>query len=137
MRAAPVRVAIVDDVPAIRELLRHRLPFEGSFEVVAEGASGTDAIAIARGGGIDLMILDIVMPGMTGVSALPAIRAAARSCKVVLYSALDGLAGRHPRSIGAHAFIDKAESYSRLTEVLAELFPDAMDAPVAESRRRR
>ena len=126
MRSHVVRVAIVDDAAAVRDLLRHRLPFEGRFEVVAEGESGSDAIDIARSVDFDLMILDVVMPGMTGIAALPAVRAAARTCKVVLYSALDGLASRHPRSIGADAFIDKAESYGRLTEVLAELFPEAV-----------
>lgn len=128
MSAAPVRVAIIDDLAAVRDLLRHRLPFEGDFVVVAEGESGEDAIAIARAGGVDLMILDVVMPGMTGAAALPAIRAATRTCKVVLSTALDGLATRHPRSIGADACIDKTESYRRLTEVLAELFPSAVHA---------
>jgi DNA-binding NarL/FixJ family response regulator len=136
MSVAPIRVAIIDDVAAIRELLRHRLPFEGDFEVVAEGESAEEAIAIARAGGVDLMILDVVMPGMTGVAALPAIRAATRTCKVVLYTAVDGLTSRHPRSIGADACIDKTESYARLSEVLGELFPEATASSAAASPAR-
>lgn len=125
----PIRVAIVDDAAPVRDLLRHRLPFEGEFVVVAEGGTGEEAIEIARRHQPDLMILDVLMPGMTGVQALPSVRTAARDCKVVLYSGLDGLGTRNPRSIGAHAFIDKAESYTRLSEVLAELFPAAVETP--------
>jgi DNA-binding NarL/FixJ family response regulator len=123
----PIRVAIVDDAAPVRDLLRHRLPFEGDFVVVAEGGTGEEAIEIARRHEPDLMILDVLMPGLTGVQALPSVRTAARACKVILYSGLESLGTRNPRSIGADAFIDKAESYTRLSEVLADLFPAAVD----------
>lgn len=141
MGSALVRVAVIDDEPAVRSLLRHRLPFEGAFVVVAEGGSGDEAIEVAKREQPDLMILDVVMPGMTGIAALPHVVAAAPHCKIILYSALEPTS-RNPRSVGAHGFVNKTESYATLPTVLRQLFPDTCassetatgDSPTGASR---
>jgi DNA-binding NarL/FixJ family response regulator len=72
------RVAIVDDHPVVRKGLRDFLREYADMEIVAEGANGRDAVAIARSGGVDVILMDISMPLQDGVGALAAIRARTR-----------------------------------------------------------
>ncbi|HUL52986.1 MAG TPA: response regulator, partial [Opitutaceae bacterium] len=58
-----LRALIVDDEPLARERLRALLRDEPSVEIVGECGSGTDAIATLRSTPIDLVLLDVEMPG--------------------------------------------------------------------------
>jgi two-component system response regulator DegU len=68
--ARTVRIGIVDDHPIFRDGLRRLLETEPGFTVVAEGTDGLDAIRIAREDRPDILLLDVAMPRMDGVSAL-------------------------------------------------------------------
>ena len=122
-----VKVLVVDDAPEVRRLLAHRLPIYGSFEVVAEADDGEAGIARAREVQPDLVVLDVLMPGRSGIDVAPEIRVAAPRSRIVLYSSLDTLARANPSRIGVDAIVDKAERLGVLEDVLASLFPSAMD----------
>ena len=79
-------VLVVDDEPVNRTLLKGLL--RRNFDVV-EAASGADALALAPGGLIDVVVMDIHMPGMGGFEATPLIKAAAgeRYLPVILMTA--------------------------------------------------
>ncbi len=62
------RVLIVDDEPRIRDLIREHLQYAGF--TCAEAGDGTQALAELANGGIDLVILDIMMPFMDGMTCL-------------------------------------------------------------------
>ena len=62
------RVLIVDDEPRIRDLIREHLQYAGF--TCAEAGDGTQALAELANGGIDLVILDIMMPGKSGLEVL-------------------------------------------------------------------
>ena len=66
------RVLIVDDEPRIRDLIREHLQYAGF--TCAEAGDGTQALAELANGGIDLVILDIMMPGESGIAACTKIR---------------------------------------------------------------
>ena len=85
----PARILVVDDTEANRDLLVRRLRREGHATEVA--ANGREALALLRTGGFDLMLLDIMMPEMTGYELLERLRADARLCHVpvIMISALD------------------------------------------------
>ncbi|MDE2080003.1 MAG: response regulator transcription factor [Burkholderiales bacterium] len=70
-----IRIAIVDDHAVVRSGLRQYFAEQADFAVVAEAANGRDALDLVRAGGIDVLLLDISMPGHNGVDALAAIRA--------------------------------------------------------------
>src|SRR5205814_8582181 len=83
-RASPkVRVLLVDDLPDIRLVMRLLLEADGRAEVVGEAADGAEAIRLAAELHPDAIVLDLRMPGMDGVSALPLIRDAAPGTVVV------------------------------------------------------
>ena len=82
------RVLIIDDHPLTRDALAALLAQQG-FEVVGEAASGEEAIVAADRLQPDLVLLDLTMPGMDGLTALPKIREAAPSSEVVVLTASD------------------------------------------------
>ena len=69
---APIRILVVDDEPDIRNVLRLLLSSRGYS--VEEAANGQDALERVRSCAFDLIILDIMMPGMNGVDACAALR---------------------------------------------------------------
>jgi DNA-binding NarL/FixJ family response regulator len=118
---------VVDDAPEVRRLLCHRLPIYGNFEIVAQSEDGEAAIATAREIQPDLVVLDVLMPGRSGVEVAPDIRAASPRSRILLYSSLDTLGRANPARIGVDAIVDKAERLGELEDALATLFPGAMD----------
>jgi two-component system, NarL family, nitrate/nitrite response regulator NarL len=73
VNAAAVRIAIADDHPIFRDGLRRLLESEPGFAVVAEAADGLEAIRLAQEVRPDVLLLDVAMPRMGGVEALPAL----------------------------------------------------------------
>lgn len=81
-----IRIAIVDDHPMVRAGLRQFLSDEIDFDVVAEAANAREALEIVRRGGADVLLLDVSMPGQSGVDALAAIRAREPTLPVLMLS---------------------------------------------------
>ena len=80
------RTLVVDDHPLTRAALVGLLE-QHSFPVVGEAGDGAEAIDRARELQPDLVLLDLTMPGMGGLEALPKVRAAAPACEVVVLTA--------------------------------------------------
>ena len=114
-------ILLVDDEPLILETAADLLRRLGY--TVAPAACGADALALyrARGGAFDLVILDLVMPGMGGRQALAELRAIRPDARVVLSSGY-GLQGevREVMEAGCLAFIQKPYSYAALSRVVHE-----------------
>jgi DNA-binding NarL/FixJ family response regulator len=82
------RILIVDDHPLTRDALAALLVQQG-FDVVGEAEDGEQAITEADTLQPDLVLLDLTMPGMDGLTALPRIREQAPACEVVVLTASD------------------------------------------------
>src|SRR5215208_3328387 len=80
------RVLIADDHPLTRSALTALLAGNG-FDVVGEAQDGGEAVAEARRLQPDLVLLDLSMPNVDGLQALPRLREAAPSCEVVVLTA--------------------------------------------------
>jgi PAS domain S-box-containing protein len=129
-------IVIVDDVAELRVLVKTRLRVSGALRVVGEGTDGTDAVALAKEHRPHLMLLDVSMPGMDGLEALPEVLAISPSTRVVLYSGFEeqGLVDK-ARQLGAAAFIEKSVPVDTLvSRLLAVLAADSepRDADVAD-----
>ncbi len=81
-----IRIAIVDDHAMVRAGLRQFFAEQADFEVVAEAASGRQAVDIVRQGNVDVIVMDIAMPDQSGVDALAAIKARAPDLPVLILS---------------------------------------------------
>jgi DNA-binding NarL/FixJ family response regulator len=81
-----IRIAIVDDHPLVRAGLRQFFADQPDFSVVAEAASGREALDIVRRGEVDVIVMDIAMPDQSGVDALAAIRARSPDLPVLILS---------------------------------------------------
>ena len=81
-----MRVAIVDDTPDIRLLVRMTLERDPEIDVVAEAEDGRGAIEIAESFAPEVMLLDLSMPVMDGMQALPRVIEASPSTAVLVLS---------------------------------------------------
>ncbi len=105
-----VRIAtmLVDDDAGLRQLLKAELEDSGAFTIVAEAQDGADAIQQVQGraDALQLVLLDLEMPRMDGLAALPRIRAALGRADVVVLSMREDLAEQALR-LGAAGFVHK------------------------------
>jgi len=83
-----IRIAIVDDHAIVRAGLRQFFAAHTDFEVVAEAANGREAVDIARGGGVDVILMDLSMGDQGGAEALAAIKERTPELAVLILSAL-------------------------------------------------
>jgi two-component system nitrate/nitrite response regulator NarL len=113
-----MRVLIVDDHPITRAALASLLEGHG-FTVAGEAADGEKAIELARRLLPDLVLLDLSMPGLDGLQALPRIREAAPDAEVVVLTA-SGTEENLLASIrgGAAGYLLKSEPPERIAEFL-------------------
>ncbi|MFF7179918.1 response regulator [Streptomyces sp. NPDC008121] len=84
MAGQRIRVVIADDEPLIRAGIRMILTSDPEIEVVAEAADGREAVEATRSHAADVVLLDIQMPVLDGLSALPELRRTAPSARVIV-----------------------------------------------------
>ena len=85
----PIRIGIVDDQELVRLGLRLVLDAEDELEVVAEASDGDGAIAIARRDDIDVLLMDVRMPGTDGITATEQIAAQDRTPRIIVLTTFD------------------------------------------------
>lgn len=111
------RVLLVDDAEDLRALLRFCLEREEHLLVVGEAEDGIEAVEQARLLQPDVVLLDVAMPRMDGLEALPLIRAAAPKVRVIMLSAFnESTMAAKARAAGADHYVVKG---GPLTELVA------------------
>jgi pilus assembly protein CpaE len=137
---AKITVLIVDDIPETRENLRKLLYFEPDLEVVATAANGREAIDQARKLQPNIVLMDINMPDMDGITASQEITRVAPVCQVIMMS-VQSEADYLRRSMlaGAMDFLTKPFTSEELSSSIHRVFQmganrrAAMPAMVAEA----
>ena len=79
-----IRVLIADDHPVVRQGLHTFLDLQEDLEVVGEARDGQEAVDIVRRLQPDIVLMDLVMPQLSGIDAIPQVREASPSTKVIV-----------------------------------------------------
>jgi DNA-binding NarL/FixJ family response regulator len=123
-----IKVMVVDDSLQFASAVAQFLSVSGSFEVLASAHSGSEALARAGVERPDLMLIDISMPGMSGLAVASSIKAQQAPPKVVMMTLEDSTEHRVGAiAAGADAFVPKDKFAGELHEVLDLLFGSARD----------
>ncbi|HEY0904766.1 MAG TPA: PAS domain S-box protein [Marmoricola sp.] len=126
-------IVIVDDSAEVRALVRSQIRLAGKLDVVGEGANGLDAAALANRLQPDLMLLDVSMPVIDGLAALPRVLDSSPGTRVVMYTgfAETGLSDR-AEELGASAFVEKSTPFPDLLATLVGLTVAGSTGPEAD-----
>jgi len=114
-----IRVLLADDEHLIRGALAALLSLEDDLLVVAEAASGPEAMAMARAHRPDVAVLDLQMPGTDGVGVAAVLRSELPDCRTMIVTS-HGRPGHLKRALeaGARGFVPKTASAQRLAEII-------------------
>jgi len=118
-----IRVLIVDDIAETRENLRKLLSFDANIEVVGAAASGQEGIALVKEYHPHVVLMDINMPGMDGITATEIIQKEAPATQVVMLSVqgeTDYL--RRAMMAGARDFLTKPPSGDELMSTIRRVY---------------
>ena len=85
----PIRVAVADDHPVVRDGLVAMLRAEPEFEVVGEAASGHEAVSLVERIAPDVLLLDLEMPALDGVGVLRRLRELESPTRVIVFTVFD------------------------------------------------
>jgi len=122
-----IRVLIVDDHAVVRSGLRLVLTSAGDIDVTAEAANAEEAVREAREHRPDVVVLDIVMPGASGLEAAPRILEASPESKLLVLSMQDDPTYvREAFGVGAAGYVLKEAAESEVVQAVRD---------VAEGRR--
>ncbi|WP_327704747.1 response regulator transcription factor [Streptomyces decoyicus] len=114
-----IRVLLAEDQAMVREALAALLSLEADLEVVAQAARGDEVLPAARAHPVDVALLDIEMPGLSGLDAAAALRAELPGVKIVILTTF-GRPGylRRAMESGADAFLVKDAPAARLADAV-------------------
>ncbi len=114
-----IRVLICDDHQIVRQGIRQILLDTGDIRPVAEAANGPEAVARAREGGVDVVLLDIAMPQRDGLDVLKQLKGEfARLPVLVLSTYPDRQYAVRSLKLGAAGYLNKSADSEQLTDAI-------------------
>jgi DNA-binding NarL/FixJ family response regulator len=128
----PIRLFIVDDHFVLSAGLIELLNYSGEFTVVGTAGDGATALRMLEGVEVDVLLLDLAMPGIGGLEVLDQLRNNKSAIRTVIFTGLtsdEAVASAFAR--GAYAVVGK---YVRICELISTLQAVAAGAPVMDSR---
>jgi DNA-binding NarL/FixJ family response regulator len=138
----PIRVLVVDDHSVVREGIRHVLADRATFEVVGEAASAADAVKVAGALAPNVVVLDISMPGGSGLNAVGELLERCPGVRILMLSVHDDLEYvLESVRAGAHGYLRKDTAPAELRAAIESLhagdgyYPPAVAGQLAEALR--
>ena len=120
----PGTILIVDDSDVAREAIRTWLDVMFPSQQIIEAASGEEAVAVAENRAVDVILMDIGLPGMTGICATRCIRDSGTPVPVVMLTMHeDPMYQEAALAAGANAFVPKRRMAAELQPLLKKWLP--------------
>lgn len=120
----PIRVVMVDDYPDFLMVMSDVLSRAPSIRVVGAAMSGEEALTLVHDLRPDLVLMDLVMPGINGLDAAHRIKEMPKPPRVVLVTLNDGPEYRaRAAAVGADGFLSKSNVSAELLPLIRTLFP--------------
>jgi DNA-binding NarL/FixJ family response regulator len=131
-----ITVLLVDDHATVRRALRMCLALEPDIAVLGEAGDGEAALTVVAACELDVVLMDVAMPGMGGICATAALRASTPRSAVVVLSLDDSAVTRtRVAAAGAAAFVAKHEPPEALIDTIRRVAGERR-APANEPQRR-
>ncbi|HET6205167.1 MAG TPA: response regulator transcription factor [Terracidiphilus sp.] len=89
LRSFPIRILIADDHPVVLAGLTSMLSTQPDFEVVGSASGGEEALEMLHTRGADILLLDLRMPGMSGIETLLALKAQRSSVRAIILTSFE------------------------------------------------
>ncbi len=122
----PIRVFLCDDVGAIRELVRLALEHDPNVLVVGEAGDGNGCVDNVADTRANVVLLDLAMPELDGLEAIPLIRERAPDARIIVFSGFS--ASRFAdtaKTLGAVRYIEKGTSLDELRAAVHAAAPSS------------
>lgn len=118
----PISIILADDQAEVRNALRRYLDRDGRFTIIAEAENGNQAVGRAELLKPEALILDLAMPDLDGLEALPRLRKASPNTTIIVLSSMVkfGASGDQALSLGASAVYDKYVSPEVIIEFIVK-----------------
>ncbi len=117
-----IKLLLVDDQSIVRQGLRRRLLLEPDIAVIGEASSGEQALELVESLAPDIVLMDVEMPGMDGITATAAMHAHTPQSAVVMMSIHDDIHTRtRAQAAGAAAFVEKRGAVEVLLATIRQL----------------
>ena len=117
-----IRVMLVDDSAVIRGMLTRIIETEPQLHVVSSASDGQKALTVLRARPVDVVVLDLEMPNMDGLTALPKLKETQPSVKIIIVSSLtreNAEIAMKAMRLGAEDYLSKPNTTSEMTSITA------------------
>lgn len=133
-----IKIAIIDDHTVVRSGLRDYLDSQLDLQVVGEGASGRDALALVKNQPVDVLLMDLCMPGQNGVDALADVLALWPDVRVLILSGYpEALYALNLLQQGAWGFLNKKCQPEDISAAIRIIAAGRVLLPSGASRTKR
>jgi DNA-binding NarL/FixJ family response regulator len=120
-----IKIMLVDNQVMVRRGLRMRLALEPDLEIIGEASNGREALDLSRELLPDVIVMDIEMPELDGISALQILRDSNPACSIIVLSLHDDAHNRSRAfASGAKAFVSKQGGATVLIDTIRKIHPD-------------
>jgi two-component system, NarL family, response regulator len=133
--ASTIRVLIVDDHSVVRFGLAAIISLQTDMTVAGEAASGEEACAFCRDRAVDVVMMDLRLPGLSGVEAIRAIREMRPAARFIVLTTYEGDEDiRRALDAGAHAYLLKGMSHGDVTAAVRKVHSGGRVIPATVSK---
>lgn len=123
------RVVVCDDFEMLRELMRFELEEEDDVRVVGEAGDGLESVRLVRELKPDVVVLDLAMPELDGLEAIPLMLAVDPPPKIVVHSGFDSdLMGPRVLALGAKRYVEKGGVLTAVRTAVREVIDEGQQS---------